>query len=134
MTSIRSFNDTMALDRGILDTLNMPAGMAPLPESKSLVPPGALRGVMDDGVELTALRTDPLLNWIMETPSHPSVLTPSGFQSALGHAAGGLSAAAREAAGDAETQSVLRGCTRLIAEQLELIKLADFNRSALMQG
>lgn len=134
MTGIRSFNDTMALDRGILETLNSPSVTIPLPENKSFTPPGALRGMVDDNFELSSVRLDPLLSWAIETPATVSVMTPSGFQSALGNAAGRLSAAAREAVNDATAQSALRSCTRLVTEQLELMKLAEFNRSALMQG
>ena len=134
MAGIRSFNDTMALDSGILETLNSPSVAIPLPENKTFTPPGALRGVVDDSFELTSVRLDPVLNWAMETPATASIMTPSGFQSALGNAAGRLSAAARETASDPSAQSALRACTRLVTEQLELMKLAEFNRSALMQG
>ena len=134
MTGIRSFNDTMALDRGILDMLTMPADVSPLPENQNITPPGALRGVVDDGIELTAFKADPLLEWIIEPPEVQSVLTPGGFQSALGNAAGQLSAGVREADVSPSAQAALRSCLRLVKEQLELIQLADINRSALMQG
>lgn len=134
MTGIYSFNDTMALDRGILDTLTMPPGVASLPANKSFTPPGALRGLLDEGIELTGVGADPLLDWVIEAPTVPGVLTPGGFQSALGNAAGRLSAEARDAAGNPALQSTLKTCMRLVTEQLELIKLADINRSALMQG
>ena len=134
MAGIRSFNDSMALDRGILETLNSPLANVPLPENKSFTPPGALRGVVDDSFELTSIRLDAALSWAIETPATASVMTPSGFQSALGNAAGRLSAAAREASSDPGAQGALRACTRLVTEQLELMKLAEFNRSALMQG
>jgi hypothetical protein len=134
MSTIRSFNDTMALDRGILDTLNMPAGVNALPENRAFAPPGALRGLVDDNIELTRAGSDPLLGWVIEQPSDPSVLTPSGFQGALGNAVGRLGMAVRDAAANPETQTALKNCARLVVEQLELIKLADINRSALIQG
>jgi hypothetical protein len=77
MTNIRSFNDTMALDRGILETLSMPAGVTSLPENRAFAPPGALRGLVDEGIELTTAGADPLLAWVVEQPSDPSILTPS---------------------------------------------------------
>ncbi len=134
MSMIRSFNDTMTLDRGILDMQNMPAGVSPLPENRAFAPPGALRGLVDDHVELTRAGSDPLLGWVIEQPTDPSVLTPSGFQGALGNAVGRLSTAAREASTSPDTQTALKSCARLVAEQLELIRLADINRAALIQG
>ena len=134
MTNIRSFNDTMALDRGILETLSMPAGMTSLPENRAFAPPGALRGLVDEGIELTTAGTDPLLGWVLEQPSDPSILTPSGFQGALGSAVGRLGIAARDAAASPDTQAALRSCARLVVGQLELIKMADINRAALIQG
>lgn len=134
MPGIHSFNETMTLDRGILETLNSPLATSPLPDSRKLAPPGALRGVVDDNFELVGTSLDPLLVWAMERPDNPEIMTPRGFQSALGDAVGALSAEARASASDPAAQAALRSCARLVTEQMELIQLAEINRSSLMQG
>lgn len=135
MKGIASFADTMGLDRGILATLASPEPADRLPGSSALHPPGALRGTIDDGPQIFERYRDPLLAWAAGDSPFSDVLTPSGFQTALGQAAGSLSVQIKSmAAREPGMQAVLRDCLQLVTEQLQLVQLADFNRNALMQG
>ncbi len=132
MAAILSFHDSMTLDRGIVATLQSPEASAPLPSSR-LAPPGALRGSVEESHSLASAPADRMLDWAAQAPRSPVLLQPGEFQSALGAAIKRLGQLPQLAA-DPGLQAVARSCARLAQDQLQLIRLAEFNRNALVQG
>lgn len=132
MAGIHSFHDSMTLDRGILGTLQSPEPGVHLP-SPLLAPPGALRGIVEEGQDVSTSSTDRLLEWAAQAVETPTLLTPGGFLAALGAAAKSLGDLARSST-DPHLQPMARACARITQDQLQLVRLAEYNRNALVQG